>query len=393
MYDAIIVGGGIIGCSVAWQLARRGQKVLVLEKTDVASGSAGATDGVVGYHTKKPGIQMELAKASIEMFRTLAQELGEEIEYGLEAGGMQPVEDELQWNILSGIVAEQCKSGVDIRMISAEEARRLEPNLAPDIYGALYSPTSGKINPLKLTFAYEKAAKRLGVEFLLGAEVSGFVVENGVVTGVTTADGRSFSAAKAVVNACGARAGQVAALAGLDLPIRPRKGQLAITQPIGPFLKATVQCARYNVIKFRPEAVTDPSSLRLGASLSIEQQENGSLVIGGTRELVGFDTDNTFEAVEVMLRRAARFFPRLKDVGIVRCFAGVRPYTPDGLPLLGPVTSLPHFYMAAGHEGDGIALSPITGKLIAELIAEGTCSFDLTAFSPDRFINTPETAE
>lgn len=385
MHDVIIVGGGIIGCSIAWQLARQGSTVLVLERSDTASGACGATDGVVGYHTKKPGIQMELAKLSIEMFRTLHEELGEDVEYGLEAGGLQPVEDKTQWDILSGIAREQRESGVDIRMISGDEAREIEPNLAPDVYGALYSPTGGKVNPLKLTFAFEKAAKREGAQFINGVEVTGFITENGKVLGVRTARGDEHYAEKAVVNACGAYAGELASLAGLDMPIKPRKGQLAVTEPIGPFMKATVQCARYNVIKFRPELVKDKASLQLGSSLSIEQTESGCMIIGGTRELVGFDTENSFEAVEVMMRRAARFFPKLRDVGLVRCFAGVRPYTPDGLPLLGRVDSLENFYMAAGHEGDGIALAPITGKLIAELILKGESSFDLSDFSPNRF--------
>ena len=128
--DVIIVGGGIIGCSLAWQLSKLGQRVLILERKDIASGAAGATDGVVGYHTKKPGKQMDLAVQSIAMFRTLGRELDEDIEYGFQAGGMQPVEDKLQWDILSDIVAEQRKSGVDIRMISREEARRIEPQLS-----------------------------------------------------------------------------------------------------------------------------------------------------------------------------------------------------------------------------------------------------------------------
>lgn len=382
--DVIVVGGGIIGSSVAWQLARRGQRVLVIERRDVASGAAGATDGVVGYHTKKPGQQMELAVQSIEMFRTLGEELGEDIEYGFQAGGMQPVEDQLQWDILSEIVAEQCKSGVDIRMISREQAREIEPNLAPDIYGALYSPTGGKVNPLKLTMAYARAAKRLGATYLIETEVTGFLIQDHAVCGVQTS--RGTYTADTVVNACGAWAGQVAALAGFDFPIRPRKGQLAVTEPVGPFMTATLQCARYNVVKFRPETVTDPAVLRLGSSLSIEQTENGGMIIGGTREFAEFEEENTFEAIEVMMRRAARFFPALREVSVIRFFSGFRPYTPDGMPLLGPVRGLRGFYMAAGHEGDGIALSPITGRLLAEQIVDGAPSYDISAFSPNRFL-------
>ena len=384
MYDVIIVGGGIIGCSTAWQLSKLGKKVLIVERKDVASGSAGATDGVVGYHTKKPGPQLDLAVQSIAMFKTLSEELGMDIEYGLEAGGMQPVEDKEQWDMLAAMAEEQRKSGVDIHMISGEEARKIEPNLSPDIYGALYSPTGGKVNPMRMTIAFSRAAKKLGTEILSNTEVTGFLIEDGRAVGVQTTKGEFR--APAIVNACGSWAGKVAALAGLDLPIKPRKGQLAVTEPIGPYLTATVQCALYNVIKFRPETIKDQAVLKLGASLSIEQQEDGALIIGGTREFVDYEEENTFEAIETMMKRAMRFFPALKDVSVVRFFSGFRPYTPDGMSLMGEVKTLPGFYMAAGHEGDGIALAPITGKLMAELIATGKTSYDISVFSPNRFL-------
>lgn len=175
--DVIVIGGGVIGSSVTYQLAKLGKKVLQIEREDLTRGAAGATDGVVGYHTKKPGPQMELAIRSIAMFEHLSEELGMDIEYGLHCGGMQPVEDQLQWDILSEIVEEQKKSGVDIRMIGIEEARRLEPMLAEDLKGALYSPTGGKVNPIRLTLAFAKAAKRLGAALLTETEVTGLQKE------------------------------------------------------------------------------------------------------------------------------------------------------------------------------------------------------------------------
>ena len=110
------------------------------------------------------------------------------------------------------------------------------------------------------------------------------------------------------------------------------------------------------------------------------------MIIGGTREFAGYEEQNTFEAIELMMQRAARFFPVLKNVSIIRFFSGFRPFTPDGMPLLGPVKGLRGFFMAAGHEGDGIALSPITGKLVAEQIVRGESSYNIDAFSPNRFL-------
>ena len=129
----------------------------------------------------------------------------------------------------------------------------------------------------------------------------------------------------------------------------------------------------------------DKAALRMGASLSIEQLKDGGLVIGSTREFSGFDRGNTLEAMEATMKRAMRFFPALKDVNIIRSFAGLRPFTPDGIPILGESEKVPGFFVAAGHEGDGIALAPITGKLMAELVAHGRTSYPLDAFSPARF--------
>lgn len=379
----IIIGGGVMGSAIAYYASKKGRKALVIERRDQAAGSAGATDGVVGFHTKKPGLQMELAVRSIALFPALAEELGHDIEYGDKCGGLQPVEDRRQWDLLMAMSAEQRASGVDIRMIGIDEARELEPQLSPKLMGALYSPTSGKVNPILLTFAFASAAKKLGATFLNETEVTGFIRDQEKILGVRTSVGE-FLGDKVVI-AAGSWSARVAEMAGVSIPIKPRKGQIVITEPVGPFMTTTVQCARYNMIKFRPESITDAEVIRTGSSLSIGQAHDGAIVIGGTREFAGFDTDNTLEGVAMIVKRAAQFFPALKDVHVVRTFAGLRPFTPDGLPLLGEVNALKGLYIAAGHEGDGIALSPITGFLMAELLVDGQPSFPLEPFSPNRF--------
>lgn len=382
-WDIIIIGGGIIGSAVAYYCAKKGRKVLVVERRDQASGSAGATDGVVGFHTKKPGLQMELAVRSIAMFSSLSEELGADIEFGDRCGGLQPVEDQEQWELMEAMSIEQRASGVDIRMIGIEEAREIEPQLATDLLGALYSPTSCKINPIFLTFAFASAAKRIGAVFLNETEVTGIIYDQEKVLGISTAEG-DFRAGQVLI-AAGSWSAAVAGMAGIHIPIKPRKGQIVITEQIGPFMATTLQCARYNMIKFRPEAITDETIIRTGSSLSIEQTEDGAMVIGCTREFAGFDTDNTLEGVEMIVQRAARFFPALKDVHVIRAFAGLRPYTPDGSPIMGEAGALKGLYIAAGHEGDGIALAPVTGLLMSELLIDGKTSFPLAPFSPNRF--------
>lgn len=278
---------------------------------------------------------------------------------------------------------EQSASGIDIRMIGIEEAMKYEPQLSPKLLGALYSPTGGKVHPIYMTLAYAHAAKKLGMVFMNETDVTGVIKKDGTVVGVNTSKG-DFYGDKVVVCA-GSWSAAVGEMVGFPIPIKPRKGQILITEPIGPFMDCTAQCAMYYVIKHKPETVKDEYVLRTGASLSIEQTDDGAMVIGATRELVGFDRENTLESFEAIVKRAAKFFPALRNVHVIRSFAGLRPYTPDGLPMIGKVDSVEGLYIAAGHEGDGIALAPITGKLMAEILVDGESSFPLEPFNPNRF--------
>jgi len=296
---------------------------------------------------------------------------------------MIPVENEEQWEIMEHIGREQSESGVDIHMIGIAEALKLEPQINPKLPGCLYTNSGGKVHPIFMTFAFAKAAKRLGTDYMNETSVTAIIKEGDRVTGVKTSKG-DFYADKVAICA-GSWSAEVGDMAGFTIPIRPRKGQILITEPVGPFLRCTVQCAQYYMIKHRPETIKDEFVLRTGSSLSFAQTDDGGLTIGATRELVGFDRENTLEAFEAVARRALIFFPALQDVHIIRSFAGLRPYTPDGLPMIGKANTVPGLYLACGHEGDGIALAPITGKLLAEVLADGRSSFPLEPFDPNRF--------
>ena len=195
---------------------------------------------------------------------------------------------------------------------------------------------------------------------------------------VTTPQG--LIGTETVVNAAGIYAPEIGKMVGLDIPITPRRGQLLVTEALPAFLTRCLLSAGYIAAKYDP-GLTEGETW----GISVEQTGNGNVLLGSTREFVGFDKRTTPDAVKRIASETTRIIPRLKDAHVIRAFAGLRPYTSDGLPILGKVSSLEGFVMAAGHEGDGIALSPITGQVIAELIVDGKPSIPLDPFSLERF--------
>jgi sarcosine oxidase subunit beta len=243
---------------------------------------------------------------------------------------------------------------------------------------ATYSAMDAQVNPYALTFAFLRAAKSAGTRILLDETAREIQVVSGKTGAVITE--RLKISAPIVVNAAGAWAAEVARMAGLDIPITPRRGQILVTAAVPPLLRHCLISAQYVAAKFNPELAT-----KGGMGFSLEQAENGNILIGSTREFVGFDRRTTFDGIRTIADRIASVIPALKRVPVIRTFGGLRPYTPDGLPIIGKVEGLEGFIMAAGHEGDGIALSAITGELIADLIAGGRTQFPLDAFRLERF--------
>ncbi|MBP2667698.1 MAG: Glycine oxidase, partial [Firmicutes bacterium] len=241
----------------------------------------------------------------------------------------------------------QQAAGLSVELLPIKEARESEPLLADDLWGAAYCKDDAQVNPIRVAQGFAQAARRLGAKIQSGVDVKGLVVENGRVCGVQTNEGELK--AEQVVNAAGVWAPELVAPYGLELPIKPRRGQILVTEPLPTMLRHVLLCACYLIAKYHPEELdlTDRQH-RLGVGLAVEQTAHGGLLIGSTREFVGFDRRTTLAGIEAVARHAKRILP--------------------GLPILGPVDELPGLIMAAGHEGDGIALAPVTGKKIAEYL-------------------------
>ena len=378
--DVVIIGAGVIGASIAFHLTRRGIKPLVVEKNEPAAGSSGACDGLVFLQSKKPGLHLELALESRKRFDALMAILGSGIEFK-RTGGMCVIENEAELSAMRLSVDELRRSGLETELIDGDEARRREPCLSEKVVAATFSALDSQVNPYALTFAFLAAAKSAGARILTGEAVRAVEAISGKIRSVITDNLKINSAV--VVNAAGALAAEVGRLVGLEIPITPRRGQILVTAAVPPLLRHCLISAQYVAAKFNPEIAA-----KGGMGFSLEQADSGNILIGSSREFVGFDRRTTFDGIRAIAGRIVPVVPALRRVPVIRTFGGLRPYTPDGLPILGKVAGLDGFIMAAGHEGDGIALSAITGELIADLIATGRTQFPLNHFRLERFRET-----
>ncbi|MDD4570206.1 MAG: FAD-dependent oxidoreductase [Tepidanaerobacteraceae bacterium] len=382
--DVVVIGGGVIGCSVAYQLAKKGVSVTLIEENDIASGTSGACDKAVLLQSKNPGLHLKMALEGVKLFPDLRKELDMDIEYKND-GGMIVIYTEEQWKVMEQFVQRQNKLGLEVQLLDRDRARERQPAFSKDIIGSTYSPMDGEVNPIYLTLGFFRGAKKYGAKAILGTKVKDIKLEKGRVHSVITGSGNILT--RHVVNACGVYAPFIGTMVGLDIPIIPRRGQIIVTEPVASLIHGDVNCARYITAKFRPELLGNDEASRLGIGLSLGQTKNGNILIGGTREFVGYHKHTTHRALRAVLKHATNLVPALKDISIIRSFAGLRPYTPDGLPILGKVRQIEGFYMAAGHEGDGIALSAITGKLLCDVITDNkmTIDIDMNKLSLERF--------
>ena len=376
--DVVIIGGGVIGSSVAYHLSKRKIDVLVLEKKGLVSGTSSACDGLIYLQSKKPGPHLKLALESRKRFDSLQEELGTDIEFR-SRGGMVVIETQEELEAMRLFVEEQKETGLDVTLLDTKEARELEPSLSKGVLGCTYSPLDGQVNPIALGLAFLKGATARGARIYPFTGVSGFSRKNHHLVDVQTNRGNVET--RVVVNAAGVHATEIGKMIHVEIPIKPRRGQILVTEALPPLLTKGLLSAKYLAAKYNP-SLAETGEL----GVSIEQTKSGGFLLGSTREFVGFDKRTTWSGMKHIALQTSRIIPVLREVRVIRTFAGLRPYTPDGLPILGPVHNHEAFFMAAGHEGDGIALSPITGQLIAEWIVEGSPGMDLSDFSLERFL-------
>lgn len=363
--DVVLVGGGVIGCAIAYELAKTGLGVTVVERgtPGCEASSAGAGMLIPGGASSAHGPMFNLALASKALYPDLALELRErtglDVEY--ETGGnLHCFLDEGDEALGRASCAWQREAGLKAELLSRTDALALEPDLSPEVRGALFFPEDHWVNNPRLVTALATAAALERVRFVTG-EVTALLRAGDRVTGVQVGEDAIRSAA--VVLAAGAWSGQLAATAGLELPVGPVRGQIVCIEGI--------PRRHHHLLHVKDHYLVPRAS--------------GEILIGASVEWAGFAKQVTAEYVGSALPAAIRLAPALGRLPIKATWAGLRPWAPDERPVIGPWPGLEGLVVATGHFRDGILLAPITARLIRELLVERAPSMDVTPFLPDRF--------
>ncbi|WP_099055656.1 NAD(P)/FAD-dependent oxidoreductase [Streptomyces noursei] len=373
--DLIVIGAGVVGAACAYYAARHDLRVTVLDRGPVAGGTTGAGEGNLLVSDKEPGPELQLALLSLRLWRELAGELPARIEYEAK-GGLVVAHDAQGSAALRDFAARQAAAGVVAEDVPGERLRDLEPHLAPGLAGGVHYPQDAQVQPA-LAAAHLLRAAGDRVRLRLGEEVTGILTgAHGRVRGVRTRAGDLL--APHVVNAAGTWGGALARLAGVALPVRPRRGFVLVTEPLPRVVRRKVYAADYVA-----DVASDAAALQTSAV--VEGTPAGPVLIGASRERVGFDRTLSVTALHRLAAQAVRLFPVLATVRALRTYVGFRPYLPDHLPAIGPDPRRPGLLHACGHEGAGIGLAPATGRIVAAILTGDQSPLDITPFRPERF--------
>ena len=364
--DVVVVGGGTIGLGVAWRASLRGLKVDLVDAHPI-SGATSVAAGMLAPVTEVHPGEEELLRLNLEssdLFPSWVAELeaASEVAAGYSAcGTLMVARDNDDRVAFDDVHSFQARLGLSSQRVSARDARKLEPCLAPSVRGGLLVETDHQVDPAALGASLLEACRRAGVT-IVPSNAASVRIEEDVVQGVTLADGSSLRSPQVVI-AAGAWSGGLG-LAPDVLPVRPVKGQVVRLQA-------------------RP-GMTLPTRTLRGLDVYIVTRSDGRMVVGATVEERGFDQEVTADGVYRLLDEAYRIFPGIVEANWEGAAASFRPGTPDNAPLIG-TTSVQGLIAATGHYRNGILLTPVTADSVAELLASGEAPASIAPFSARRF--------
>ena len=373
--DAIVIGAGLVGACSALSLVNAGLRVLVLDRGPVASGTTGAGEGNILVSDKEPSAELTLALRSRDAWFEINTDIGGGFELE-DKGGVVVSRSEKGITDLKKLSALQAVHGIQVVELDAKGIKEIEPYISDSVEYAVLYPQDAQCQPMLAAAQIMRAVKKRGGAFIQGENVKSIDVKSGKVVGLTTE--KNTYTCPIIINATGTWAGEIAKMAGSYLPIMPRRGFILVTAPAPKIIHHKVYDADY-------VANVASSDADLQSSAVVEGTESGTILIGASRERVGFKSDLDVAVLRQLARQAISLFPILSNIALLRAYRGFRPYAPDHLPVIGEDANVKGLWHAAGHEGAGIGLAPATGELITAQITSTKTFMDPTPFSPKRF--------
>lgn len=363
--DVVIVGGGINGCSLAYQLAKKGLEVVLLEKNYIASGATGRCGAGIRqqWSTKE---NVKLAMESVKIFERLSREFGD---IGFRQGGyLIAIHDDNEMKQAEKNVEMQRSLGLKVSIIDSDEITKIVPILDVEgmhAIGATFCPTDGHADPFKTTFAYAREAVKNGAEILTHTEVKAISKNNGRINSVKTDNGEIKTSF--VVDAAGVWSKEIARMAGIEIPNVPYRKEILVTERIKPLFKAMV-------ISFKD-------------GIYFSQQDEGQILGGipNPHERKGYLTMPTFSFLTHMAKTLTRYAPSLSYIRVLRHWTGFYDVSPDARPIIGEDSKVKGFIHCHGFSGHGFMLSPMVTKILTEYIADNKPSDFLESLSIERF--------
>ncbi|MGD0287735.1 MAG: FAD-dependent oxidoreductase, partial [Acidimicrobiales bacterium] len=350
--EVLVVGAGIIGAAVASRLAAAGLDVCLLDRLGPAAGTSSAGEGNVLVSDKVPGPDLALALRGVELWRELAGEAGdagERVEFEAK-GGLVVAHGEKELDALFTLAESQCQLGAHVELVAGGALHELEPALTEDLSGGAYYEQDCQVQPMAAVDFLVRQFGAHGGRLVRGAEVVGAEHDGqGILRSVRTTMG-TVAVGTCVVNASGPWAGEVARRLGTGIPVEPRRGHVLVTEPEPPFVRHKVCEAGY-------VSTVHDDGTGLACSAVVEATQSGTMLLGSSREFVGFSRELDPEIIRTIAARAVALFPDLARARLMRAYVGFRPTTPDRLPIIGADRSVGGIYHATGHEGAGIGLA------------------------------------
>lgn len=366
--EVIIIGGGIMGCSTAYRLAKQGVDVLVLEKKEIGNGGSCRNAGGVRQSARDPK-ELQLAMYSVaNIWPQLSEELGVDVEYH-QNGNLRLGLTEKDITILENHTAKSTKVGLDVKMISGDEAREICPYMSKDVVAASWCPTDGHANPLKTTLGFYKKALEYGATFVTGVTVSELRKVKGKVRQVVTDDG--IYEADNILLCAGYESRRIANTVGIDAPVERQFNEVVVTEAMPEMFDIMIGVA--------------------GGEFYGHQSEHGSFVLGGNSGLQAFTSNNDHFVTNPLTtpcisRGIMKYFPALKNTKIVRTWSGWYDQCIDVLPIIDNIKEVPGLTVAFGFSGHGFGIAPAVSIVLSELILDGKAStVDISQLGYDRF--------